>query len=247
MATEEAAPAALNYIPEVLLKKRKTNEQWAVRRKLQQVERAKRQKTGNFIIKKPEQFIREYRDKELDLVQMKSRGKRIRSASVTPESNLLFVIRIRGKIDMHPKTRKILYALKLRKIRTGVFVKASAGMMEMLQKVEPYVTYGYPNVKSVKDLIYKKGVVKVGKERIPLTDNNIVEQELGKHSIICIEDIVNEIVAVGLHFKSVTSFLCPFVLNNPEKVLQGKKKRFEDGGDSGNRKDKINELISKIN
>ncbi|XP_042002984.1 60S ribosomal protein L7-1-like [Salvia splendens] len=247
MATEEAAPAALNYIPEVVLKKRKTNEQWAVRRKLQQEERAKRQKTGNFIIKKPEQFIREYRDKELDLVQMKSRGKRIRSASVTPESNLLFVIRIRGKTDMHPKTRKILYALKLRKIRTGVFVKASAGIMEMLEKVEPYVTYGYPNVKSVKDLIYKKGVVRVGKERIPLTDNNIVEQELGKHSIICIEDIVNEIVVVGPHFKSVTSFLCPFVLNNPEKVLQGKKKRFEDGGDSGNRKDKINELISKIN
>ncbi|XP_042004037.1 60S ribosomal protein L7-1-like [Salvia splendens] len=247
MATEEAAPAALNYIPEVVLKKRKTNEQWAVRRKLQQEERAKRQKTGNFIIKKPEQFIREYRDKELDLVQMKSRGKRIRSASVTPESNLLFVIRIRGKNDMHPKTRKILYSLKLRKIRTGVFVKASAGMMEMLQKVELYVTYGYPNLKSVKDLIYKKGVVRVGKERIPLTDNNIVEQELGKHSIICIEDIVNEIVAVGPYFKSVTSFLCPFVLNNPEKVLQGKKKRFEDGGDSGNRKDKINELISKIN
>ncbi|KAG6392939.1 hypothetical protein SASPL_147168 [Salvia splendens] len=247
MATEEAVPAALNYIPEVVLKKRKTNEQWAVRRKLQQEERAKRQKTGNFIIKKPEQFIREYRDKELDLVQMKSRGKRIRSASVTPESNLLFVIRIRGKTDMHPKTRKIPYALKLRKIRTGVFVKASAGIMEMLEKVEPYVTYGYPNVKSVKDLIYKKGVVRVGKERIPLTDNNIVEQELGKHSIICIEDIVNEIVVVGPHFKSVTSFLCPFVLNNPEKVLQGKKKRFEDGGDSGNRKDKINELISKIN
>ncbi|XP_047939618.1 60S ribosomal protein L7-1-like [Salvia hispanica] len=245
MATEEAAPAALNYIPEVVLKKRKTNEQWAAK-KTPARERAKRKKSGNFIIKKPEQFIREYRDKELDLVQMKSRGKRIRSASVTPESNLLFVIRIRGKNDMHPKTRKILYSLKLRKIRTGVFVKASAGMMEMLQKVEPYVTYGYPNVKSVKDLIYKKGVVRVGKERIPLTDNNIVEQELGKHSIICIEDIVNEIVAVGPHFKSVTSFLCPFVLNNPKRCCKERRK-VQDGGDSGNRKDKINELISKIN
>lgn len=44
---------------------------------------------------------------------------------------------------MHPKTRKILYALRLRKILCGVFVKASEGMMAMLQKVEPYVTYGY--------------------------------------------------------------------------------------------------------
>ncbi|KAL1564043.1 60S ribosomal protein L7-1 [Salvia divinorum] len=191
--------------------------------------------------------VQNYISEELDLVQMKSRGKRIRPASVMPDSNLLFVISIRGKNDMHPKTRKILYSLRLGKIRIGVFVKASAGMMEMLQKVEPYVTYGYPNVKSVKDLIYKKDVVRVGKERIPLTDNNIMEQELGKHNIICIEDIVNEIVAVGLHFKSVTSFLCPFVLNNPEKELQGKKRRFVDGGDSGNRKNQINEFISKIN
>lgn len=247
MAAEEAAPLALNYIPEVVLKKRKNNEQWAIRRKLQQEEKAKRQKPSNFIIKKPEQFIREYRDKELDLVQMKSRGKRSRPGSVTPESKLLFVIRIRGKNDMHPNTRKILYALRLRKIFSGVFVKANEGVMKMLQKVEPYVTYGYPNMKSVKDLIYKKGVVRVEKQKIPLTDNNIVEQELGEHNIICIEDIVNEVVNVGSHFKAVTSFLCPFKLSNPEKALQGKKKRFVDGGDSGNRKDQINDLLGKMN
>ncbi|KAI3463454.1 hypothetical protein Pfo_020117 [Paulownia fortunei] len=248
MAAEEAAPLALNYVPEVVLKKRKNNEDWAIRRKLQLQERVKRVKSdNNLFIKKPEQFIREYRDKELDLIQMKSRGKRKRQASVTPESKLLFIIRIGGKNDMHPKTRKILYSLRLRKIFSGVFVKANEGMMEILQKVEPYITYGYPNVKSVKDLIYKKGVVKAGKQRVPLTDNNIVEQELGQHNIICIEDIVNEIANAGPHFKAVTNFLCPFVLNNPEKALHGKKRRFEDGGDSGNREDHINELISKMN
>ncbi|KAK6139566.1 hypothetical protein DH2020_026689 [Rehmannia glutinosa] len=201
MAAEEAPPPALNYIPEVVLKKRKNNEEWAIRRKLQLQERVKRHKSDNFLIKKPEQFIREYRDKELDLIQMKSRGKRRRRAPVTSQSKLLFIIRIGG----------------------------------------------YPNVKSVKDLIYKKGVVKIGKQRVPLTDNNVVEQELGQHNIICIEDIVNEIASVGQHFKAVTNFLCPFMLNNPEKALHGKKRRFEDGGDSGNRQDAINELISKMN
>ena len=44
---------------------------------------------------------------------------------------------------MHPKTRKILYNLRLRKVFSGVFVKATEGVIEMLQKVEPYVTYGY--------------------------------------------------------------------------------------------------------
>ncbi|KAL6497108.1 hypothetical protein OROGR_029037 [Orobanche gracilis] len=247
MPAEEEAPQALNYIPEVVLKKRKNNEQWAIKRKLQLQERAKRRKPGSSFIKKPDQFIREYRDQELDLVQMKSRAKRKRRASVVPQSKLLFVIRIGGKNDMHPKTRKILYSLRLRKVFNGVFVKANEGIMEILQKVEPYVTYGYPNAKSVRDLIYKKGVVRVGKERIPLTDNNIVEQELRQHNIICIQDIVNEVATVGKHFKSVTNFLCPFMLNNPEKALARKKNRFSDGGDSGNREDLINELIDKMN
>lgn len=34
----------------------------------------------------------------------------------------------------------------------------------------------YPNLKSIRDLVYKKGVGKVDKQRVPLTDNNIVEQ-----------------------------------------------------------------------
>lgn len=72
-------------------------------------------------------------------------------------------------------------------------------------------------------------------------------QELGQHNILCIEDIVSEVANVGKHFRSVTNFLCPFNLNNPEKALHGKKKRFEDGGDSGNREDGINDLISKMN
>lgn len=58
---EEAKP--LEYINEVILKKRRTNEDWAIRRKQQLEERAKRSKHDNFVIKKPEQFVKEFRDK----------------------------------------------------------------------------------------------------------------------------------------------------------------------------------------
>lgn len=245
MADEEMKPLA--YIPEVILKKRKNNEEWAIRRKQQLEQRVKKSKGDNFSIKKPEQFIKEYRDKELDLIQMKHRGKRGSRSLATLESKLIFIIRIKGKNDMHPKTRKILYSLRLRRIFNGVFVKANERIMEILQKVEPYVTYGFPNLKSVNDLIYKKGLAKVNKEIVPLTDNNIIEQGLGQYGIICIEDIVNEIANVGPHFKEVTRFLCPFTLNKPEKALQGKRRRYNDGGDSGNREDHINEFISKLN
>nr|GEV81306.1 60S ribosomal protein L7-2-like [Tanacetum cinerariifolium] len=246
MAEEEPKP--LNFISETVLKKRKNNEDWANRRKEQLEQRVKKSKSDNFVIKKPEQFIREYRDKEADLIKMKHRGKRPVKASMFPQSKLLFVIRIQGKNDMCPQTRKHLYSLRLRRVFTGVFVKANERVLEILQKVEPYVTYGYPNLKSVNELIYKKGLAKVNKQVFPLTDNNIIEQAMGEHKIICIEDIVNEIGNVGPHFKEVCSFLCPFNLNKPDnKVLQGKKKPFKNGGDSGNREDQINELISKMN
>jgi len=247
MAEEEPKQKQLNYIPEVILKKRKNNEQWAIRRKQQLEQRTRKSKGDNSVIKKPEQFIREFRDRELDLIQMKHRGKRKRRASLAPEFKLLFVIRIGGKTDMHPKTRKVLYSLRLRRIFNGVFVKANERMMEILQMVEPYVTYGFPNLKNVKDLIYKKGLAKIDKQRVPLTDNNIIEQALGNHGILCIEDIVNEVATVGPHFKDVTSLLCPFTLNKPEKALFGKKRLYKDGGDTGNRQDQINELISKMN
>ncbi|CAI9113900.1 OLC1v1014600C1 [Oldenlandia corymbosa var. corymbosa] len=242
----EVEPEILNSIPETIFKKRKNNEEWALRRKLQLAEKTKIRATS-FTIKKPEQFIREYRDREMDLVQMKNRKKQYRRSMVIPESKLLFVIRIGGKNDLHPNTRKILYALRLRRIFSGVFVKSSKNLMEILKKVEPYITYGYPNLKSVKDLIYKKGVGKFERQKVPLTDNNIIEQVLGEHNILCIEDIVNEIATVGPQFEKVSSFLCPFNLDKPEKALQGKKKRFTDGGDSGDRGDQINELILKLN
>ncbi|KAF3946497.1 hypothetical protein CMV_027244 [Castanea mollissima] len=44
---------------------------------------------------------------------------------------------------MHPRTRKLLYNLRLRKVFNGVFVIANKFIVEKLEKVEPYVTYGY--------------------------------------------------------------------------------------------------------
>ena len=38
----------------------------------------------------------------------------------------------------------------------------------------------HPNLKSVRELIYKRGYAKVNNQRIPLTDNSIIEKELGK-------------------------------------------------------------------
>ncbi|RZC63357.1 hypothetical protein C5167_025090 [Papaver somniferum] len=248
MAEVEEAPKALNYIPEIVLKKRKSSDDWAIRRREQaELKKERTKKNKSLVFRRAEDFIKEYRNKELDFVQMKHRKKQRTSSNAIPESKLLFVIRIRGTNDMHFQTRKALHSLKLRSINSGVFVKANEGVMDILKRIEPYVTYGSPNFQTVKDLICKKGYGKIDKQKTPLTDNNLIEQALGQYGILCIEDIVHEIANVGSHFREVVNFLWPFKLTRPEGGKLLKKTRFSDGGDAGNRADNINELINKMN
>ncbi|KAL0308273.1 UNVERIFIED_CONTAM: 60S ribosomal protein L7-2 [Sesamum radiatum] len=132
-------------------------------------------------------------------------------------------------------------------IFNGVFLKVNKATMNMLHRVEPYVTYGYPNLKSVRELIYKRGYGKVNKQRIALTDNSIIEQVLGKHGIISVEDLIHEVLTVGPHFKEANNFLWPFQLKAPLGGLKKKRNHYVEGGDAGNREDYINELIRRMN
>ena len=61
-------------------------------------------------------------------------------------------------------------------------VEVNRPIINMLRYVATYVTFGYPNLKSVRELIYKRGYGKVNKCRIPLTDNEIIQKELGEKS-----------------------------------------------------------------
>jgi 60S ribosomal protein uL30 len=58
-------------------------------------------------------------------------------------------------------------------------------------------------LKSVRELIYKRGYGKVDKQRIPLANNTVIEQALGKFDILCVEDLVHEIATAGPNFKQV--------------------------------------------
>merc|ERR1712137_441669 len=77
------------------------------------------------------------------------------------EPKIAVVIRIRGINGVDPKTRKILQLFRLLQIHNATFVRLNAATIKMLTLVEPYVTYGYPNLKTVKELVYKRGFAKV--------------------------------------------------------------------------------------
>ena len=106
---------------------------------------------------------------------------------------------------------------------------------------------GVPNLKSVNELIYKRGYGKINKKRIALTDNALIARSLGKYDIICMEDLIHEICTVGKHFKEANNFLWPFKLSSPRGGMKKKTTHFVEGGDAGNREDQINRLIRRMN
>jgi len=251
MSSKSTVPtqSEVTLVPENLLKKRKSQEKAREERAIATREkRDKNKKKREVIFTRAEKYVKEYRDSERERVRMAREAKKSDSLYVPAEPKLAFVVRIKGINKIDPKKRKTLQLLRLLQINNGVFIKLTKATMEMLKIVEPFVAYGYPNQKSVRELIYKRGYGKVDKQRLPLTDNEIIEENLGKYGMICMEDLIHEICTVGPNFKAASNFLWPFKLNSPTGGFRKRKfKHFIEGGDLGNREDKINDLIRQMN
>jgi len=248
--TSTAAPAvagAVKGVPESLLKKRKGEEKNKAHLAARlQALKAKRRTKRRVIFKKAEQYIKEYRNNERSLVNLRREAKRKGNFFLEPEAKIALVVRIRGINGLGPRARKILQLLRIRQINNATLVKLNKATAAMLRIVEPYVSYGYPSLKTVKELVYKRGYAKVNKQRIPITDNSIIEKALGKFGIICIEDLIHELYTVGPHFKEANNFLWPFKLNSPKGGVSKKSNHYIEGGDFGNRETLINALIQNM-
>ncbi|KIY42828.1 ribosomal protein L30p/L7e [Fistulina hepatica ATCC 64428] len=201
----ELVDAAIE-VPETLLKKRKQKEKareerLAAATAARQAAKAKQK----VIFKRAESYVKEYIAKEREEIHLK-RVARSAGDFYVPAQPKVY-IRIRGINEIAPKPCKILQLLCLLQISNSVFVKVTKATQQILRPVEPYVTYGEPNLKSVRELIYKRGYGKVNKQRFPLSSNAVIKQSVSKYHILCVEDLVYEIVTAGPNFKQAANFL----------------------------------------
>ncbi|KAJ8079126.1 60S ribosomal protein L7 [Marasmius tenuissimus] len=236
-------------VPETLLKKRKQNEK-AREERLAAATAARKSRLAKrkVIFKRAESYVKEYLSKEKEEIRLKRAARASGDFYVPAEPKVYFVVRIRGINEIAPKPRKILQLLRLLQINNGVFVKVTRATQQMLRLVEPYVTYGEPNLKSVRELIYKRGYGKVNKQRVPLSNNQVIEESLGQYNILSVEDLVHEIITAGPNFKQASNFLWPFKLSNPTGGWRHRKfNHYVQGGDFGNRETSINKLIRQMN
>ncbi|XP_026451461.1 60S ribosomal protein L7-4-like [Papaver somniferum] len=254
-------------VPESFLKKQNRSDEWELAKK-QELEAAKKKNTENrkLIFNRAKKYAQ-----ERELINLKREEKLRGGFYVNPEAKQLFIVRIRGYYQCYgPKIKKYFAAFAsktektvvlnvythfvLMQIFNGVFLKVNKATLQMLQRVGPYVTYRCVSSSLCMFgfvvwlcMIYKRGYGKLNKRRTALTDNSIIEQGLGKYGIICIDDLVHEIMTVGPHFKQANNFLWPFKLSAPFGGLKKKRNHYVEGGDAGNREDYINKLIRRMN
>ncbi|KAK1332085.1 hypothetical protein QTO34_007771 [Cnephaeus nilssonii] len=213
-------------VPETLKKKRRNFAELKIKRLRKKfAQKMLRKARRKLIYEKAKHYHKEYRQMYRTEIRMARMARKAGNFYVPAEPKLAFVIRIRGINGVSPKVRKVLQLLRLRQIFNGTFVKLNKASINMLRIVEPYIAWGYPNLKSVNELIYKRG----------------------KYGIICMEDLIHEIYTVGKHFKEVNNFLWPFKLSSPRGGMKKKTTHFVEGGDAGNREDQINRLIRRMN
>uniref|UniRef100_A0A2K5NR83 Ribosomal protein L30 ferredoxin-like fold domain-containing protein n=1 Tax=Cercocebus atys TaxID=9531 RepID=A0A2K5NR83_CERAT len=182
-------------VPETLKKKRRNFTELKIKRLRKKFAQKMLRKTRRKLIyEKAKHYHKEYRQMYKTEIQMARMARKAGNFYVPAEPKLAFVISIRGINGVSPKL------LRLRQIFNGSFVKLNKASINMLRIVEPYIAWGYPNLQSVNELIYKRGYGKINKKRIALTDNALI-------------DLIHKIYTVGKLFKEANHFLWPFKWN----------------------------------
>ncbi|CAD7948643.1 unnamed protein product [Amoebophrya sp. A25] len=245
---ETVAPAGM-VVPEGLKKKIERNGALLKAKKEALADIKKQNKVKRHDLKlRASKYEKQYRNDEKRLIAQRRLAKATGNFFVEPEAKMMFVIRITGINKMAPKPRKIFKLLRLDQLHKGVFVKCTKPMMNMLKCIMPYVVCGYPNLKTVKNLVLKRGYGRVNKQRLPIQDNEMISAALGQYGIHGVDDLVHEIFTVGPNFKQANSFLWAFKLSSPNGGWVLKKHGFHEpkGGDWGNREELINEIVRRM-
>lgn len=231
-AGDAAAPQRrrrLPTVPETILKKRRTVEELASRRKQEQAAENRAARKKKAAAEKPkfkfaEQLVKDARSlerKKMLLLRQEHRHPKeheyVPAGPEGEERRLALVVRLRGLKRLPGPIARMLRIMKLTEINSAAFVVLSRNTLHMLHLCEPYVAWGFPDAEMIRELVTKRGFAKVGEERAPLNDNALIEKHLGEYGILCLEDIVHEIAAVGPHFRETQAFLWPFKLASPRE------------------------------
>uniref|UniRef100_A0A2K6FE95 Ribosomal protein L30 ferredoxin-like fold domain-containing protein n=1 Tax=Propithecus coquereli TaxID=379532 RepID=A0A2K6FE95_PROCO len=227
---EQEGRKKIPLVPENLLKKRKAYQPLKATQAKQALLAKKEQRKGKGPrFKRLESFLHD------SWVCLRRLEVKPHALELPDKHSLALVVRIQRINGVSSLVQKTVARLRLKKIFSGVFVRVTPQSLKLLRMVEPYVTWGFPNLKSVRELILKRGQAKVKNKTIPLTDNTVIKEHLGKF------DLIHEIAFPGKHFQEISWFLRPFQLSVARHATKNKVGFLKEMGEC------INQLIRQLN
>uniref|UniRef100_A0A8D2AMR9 60S ribosomal protein L7-like 1 n=1 Tax=Sciurus vulgaris TaxID=55149 RepID=A0A8D2AMR9_SCIVU len=226
MSKEKKIP----LVPENLLKKRKAYQALKATQAKQALLAKKERKGKQFRFKRLESFLHDSWRKKCDQVRVRRLEVKPHALEMPDKHSLAFVVRFQRISGVSLLVQSTIARLRLKKIFSGVFVKVTPQSLKMLRIVEPYVTWGFPNLKSVWELILKRG-----------------QEHLGRFDVICLEDLIHEIAFPGKYFWEISKFLCPFHHSMARHATKNRVGFLKEMGLPGYWGERINQLIRQLN
>ena len=155
------------------------------------------------------------------------------------DGKTLFVVRIRGGVDAQKTVEATLEMLRMEHNNYATILKESSSYIGMLRKAKDFITWGEPDVETVKTLLEKRGKLTGD---VKITDEAL--KELGHESI---EKLANAIVSGDVEFSQLNGVKPFFRMHPPKKGFKRTVKRpYNDHGELGYRGEAINELIKRM-
>lgn len=153
---------------------------------------------------------------------------------------MLAIIRLKGKINLSKDIEMALRLLRINKKHHCVVLQSRKDLLGTITKVQPYITWGELDEKTLVELLIKRGRL-AGNKRV--TDDYIKEK-IGKNTA----EFARELMAEKIKIADLPGFKPVFRLKPPTKGLEenGMKRPYSLGGATGYRGKNINELLMRM-
>ncbi|MFQ6124284.1 MAG: 50S ribosomal protein L30 [Candidatus Heimdallarchaeota archaeon] len=155
-------------------------------------------------------------------------------------TNLLAVIRVRGRVDVRPEVKHTLSLLRLHKPNHCVLVKNETPIQGMLQVAKDWITWGEINRDNLEKLLKKRAYLSEGQKGL---SEEYVKENTSHESM---SDLIEALLATKNTIKEIKGLKPVFRLNPPRKGYSGVKNAYTKGGALGYRGKAINELLRQM-
>lgn len=166
-----------------------------------------------------------------------SKKKQFMERRVPADATCLLVARNSRTPDL-PKVKVALSKLGLFAYNSCRVIATTPENIDLIRICDAYLYYGVATRETMSTLVHKKAFLAAPKSLnratkkggdpivpVPLNNNAIVEDTLSEHGLICVEDLVEVLLAGrsdAVRFEKVSSFLASFTINPDQKKMGSK-------------------------